>query len=255
MIECGALPAAGVMAGRAYCAELTTVGIVRGMAGHTIRRRASEHTIRMAGLAGNAGVRPGQCEGRVIVVEVDVLPTTGIMAGGAVSPKLAAMRVHGGMAGVTILGCAFEYAVDVTGRARHVHMPTRERKSRLVMIEAHILPGAGVMADATVCSKLSAVRIVARMTGKAVGRGAFKDAVEMTGGAGHRFVAVNQRKTGRAVIELNVLPICRVVAAGAIPVHLAVVDIAMARGAVPGRAFESVVLMAICTGNTGMFTH
>ena len=255
MIECSALPTIGVMAGRADCPELTTVGIVRGMTGHTLRGRASEYTIHMAGLAGNAGVRPGQCEGRIIVVEVDILPAAGIVAGGAVGPKLAAVRLQGGMAGVTVLGCAFEDAVDVTGRAWHVYMPTRERKTRLVMIETHIPPGAGVMAGATICAKLAAVRIVLRVTGKAVGCGAFEDAVEMTCGTGHGFVAVDQWKTGRAVIEANVIPICRIVAAGAIPIHLAVVDVAVTGGAVLRRAFESVVLVAICAGNTRMLTQ
>jgi hypothetical protein len=114
------------------------------------------------------------------VIEVDIHPSAGIMAGGAVGSKLAAMRVLGGVAGVTILRRAFEYVIHVTGRTLHIHMPAGERKTGLIVIEAYILPGAGVMAGATVCAELSVVHILGGMARKAVCGRPLINTVEMT---------------------------------------------------------------------------
>ena len=102
------------------------------------------------------------------MVEVHVLPPAGIVARGAIRPKLAAMRILRGVAGVTILRCAFEHVIHVTGGTRHIQMPAGERKTGPAVIEAYILPGAGVMAGATICAKLSAVHILGCMTCKTV---------------------------------------------------------------------------------------
>ena len=59
MIKCVALPTAGVMAARAYRAELTIVGIFCGVARHAFLGCAFEYAVDVTGLALNARVRAG----------------------------------------------------------------------------------------------------------------------------------------------------------------------------------------------------
>lgn len=54
-----------------------------------------------------------QSEGNSIVIEGGRFPVCGGMAGIALCAEGASMHVVLGMAGVTVFGCAFEYAVDV----------------------------------------------------------------------------------------------------------------------------------------------
>jgi hypothetical protein len=177
------------------------------------------------------------------------------MAGGAIGSKLAAMGILRGVTGITILRRAFEYVIDVTGRALDVGMLAAERKTGLVVIEANILPGAGIMARAALLAKLSVVHIPAGMACKAVRCCTFIAAVDMTGGTGHTLMAVKQWKTSLAVIELDVLPIARVMAAGAIPSHLPIVDICMTRCTIAGCTLEGLVFVAIPTCHTAVLTN
>ena len=57
-----------------------------------------------------------------------------------------------------------------------------ERKTRVVVIEGHIAPSAGVMAGAAIRTKLTIVLVIRSMTGVAVRRCTFIYTVDMTGG-------------------------------------------------------------------------
>jgi hypothetical protein len=56
VIECGVLPAGGVMASGTYRAELAAVSVIGRVTGYTFRRRAFENPVDVAGPALNARV-------------------------------------------------------------------------------------------------------------------------------------------------------------------------------------------------------
>ena len=59
-------------------------------------------------------MQPGQREIRVVMVEGDIRPFGGFMAGGAIGTKLSVVFVLRGMTGITILGSALVNVVDMT---------------------------------------------------------------------------------------------------------------------------------------------
>ncbi|OIN88161.1 MAG: hypothetical protein AUJ21_11330 [Anaerolineae bacterium CG1_02_58_13] len=168
------------MAGRAIRAELPVVFIVVAMTGIAILRRAFEDAVHMTTRACHAGMRARQLEGRKIMVKTGRLPGAGGMAGRTIRAELPLVIVVLLMTGIAILRRAFINAVLMATRASHAGMRARQLEGRKIMVKTGRLPGAGGMAGRAIRAELSLVVVVLLMTGIAILRRAFEDAVHMT---------------------------------------------------------------------------
>ena len=102
------------------------------------------------------------------------------MAGRAIRAELPVVFIVVAMTGIAILRRAFEDAVHMTTRASHAGMRARQLEGRKIMVKTGRLPGAGGMAGRAIRAELSLVVVVLLMTGIAILRRAFEDAVHMT---------------------------------------------------------------------------
>jgi len=93
VIEAGGFPGRRGMAAGAFRSALSTVHIIRRMAGHTLRRRPFVAISEMALDASDGLVLVVQREGSLAVIEARVLPHLGIVAGSAIPPQLAPVRL------------------------------------------------------------------------------------------------------------------------------------------------------------------
>lgn len=94
------------------------------------------------------------------MIEGYILPAGCIMAGGTYRPELSIVGIPGGMAGIAIRGCPFEHTIGVTGHTLNILVLSGQGEGRLVVIEGHILPAAGVMTGAAVRTELTAMWIL-----------------------------------------------------------------------------------------------
>ena len=69
-------------------------------------------------------------------------------------------------------------------------------KSRFGVVESRIRPAIRCVTGAAVLAKLPIVVVVLGMTGVTTGWCAFKDAIDVTSGAGNRLVAANKGESG-----------------------------------------------------------
>lgn len=243
VIEGRISPSAGVVTGFAVHAELTVVGILRRVAGITIRRRASVNAVGVAGLTLRRGVPAGKRKGGVVVIEVHVRPFCGFMARSAVHTELTIMFVLRGVTGVTILRRAFIHVVDVAGFTGGARVRSRKRKGGIPVVERYVLPAARSMARGTDRAELSVVDVFRGMARITILRRAFIDPVDVTRLALDACMPARQRKSGFVVIEGGVLPSAGVMAGGAIRAELTVMRVP--RGVTGktrfGRPLENVV--------------
>jgi len=79
--------------------EAALVGIILLVTGNTLHRRPYKGQICVASAAHHGQVRAHQFEIRIVVVEIGRLPGYGRMAGGAIGPQFAPMRIVGRVAG------------------------------------------------------------------------------------------------------------------------------------------------------------
>jgi len=134
------LPAIGRMTGSAIRAELTVVRVILFMAGIAILRSTFEDAIHMAFLAGHAQMFSNQRECKFGMIDTDLVPTFGCMAGGAIGAKLAAMFVILLVTRETIRWRPFKHPIDVAFFALNINMQTGELKSGQVMVEVGWFP-------------------------------------------------------------------------------------------------------------------
>lgn len=137
-----------------------------GVAGKTVLRCAFESAVRMASFALDCGVQTGQWEARLGVIEVDIFPLGGDVAGGAIGAELSIMDIFGGMTGKAVFGRAFVYIPGVTVCACDRFVAANQRKAGQAVIETHVLPIVGVMALCAILAHLPVVEI--HMTGCAL---------------------------------------------------------------------------------------
>lgn len=123
------------------------------------------------------------------------------------------------------------------------------------MVEVDILPGCWLMATSAIRTKLPAVRIFRGMTGITTRGGVFIFSVDMAGRTRDTAVTAGQREAGPAVIEIDILPVSRVMTIGAVASHLPGVNIFMTRCAIGRRILEQKIVMATFTCGTGMFAN
>ena len=113
VIDGDLIPGCRHMASAAVRAKGTLVMVVLLVAGIAYGRSALEDPVNVTLLTSHRGVRPGEGESRFAVVEADLLPIRGHMAGGAVLPEAALVVVVLLVAGETGRWRAFENLIDV----------------------------------------------------------------------------------------------------------------------------------------------
>ena len=160
MVECSVRPITCVMTGTTIRTKLAVVMIVLFMARIAILRRTFENAIHVALSAGNIYVRTCQLEGSQVVIECSILPISCIMASTAIRTELTVMMIVLFMAGITILWCTLEDAVDMTTCTGHADVCTGQFESRQIMIKGSRFPCRRIMAGTAAGSKLTIVCIV-----------------------------------------------------------------------------------------------
>ena len=130
-----------------------------GVAGKTVLRCAFESAVRMASLALDCGVQAGQWEARLGVIEVDIFPLGGDVAGGAIGAELSIMDVFGGMTGNTILGCAFVFIPNVTICACDRFMAANQRITGQTVVKGNVFPVGRVVAFGAIIAHLPIVEV------------------------------------------------------------------------------------------------
>jgi len=103
VVETGFLPIIWCVANATIYTKFTLVSVILGVAGITFLRRAFEEVINMALSASYFGVRTGELESSLGVVEGRLFPVIWSMAAGAIHAKLALVCVIFGVAGGAIL--------------------------------------------------------------------------------------------------------------------------------------------------------
>jgi hypothetical protein len=108
------LPTGGIVTGPAVRSELSIVFVPGCMTGETIRRRAFENAVYMAGRAGGIFMQTHQRESCFVMVEGCVFPAGRSVAGRAVCTELPVMSIILFMAGDAIFRGPFKHSVDMT---------------------------------------------------------------------------------------------------------------------------------------------
>ena len=104
MIKCRRLPTCGSVALSAVLPKLTVVRVIFGVAREAVLRSAAILLVRMAFLAFDRGMLPGELEVRQPVVKFGWLPAFYVVAGGTILPEAALMGIFLRVAGGAVLG-------------------------------------------------------------------------------------------------------------------------------------------------------
>jgi hypothetical protein len=104
MIELRGFPTGGCMAAEALGPALATVNVIGCVAGHAGGRRALVSIAEVTLRAVDALVFVMQRKRRLVVIEFDLLPGPGVVAGGAIAAQLAFVRLLRRVAADTIAG-------------------------------------------------------------------------------------------------------------------------------------------------------
>ncbi len=202
---------AGGAAGREASRLVIRIGgavVVLGMAGVAVGRGPSEDVIDVAARAGHGGVRAGQREGRVVVVEDRAGPACGGMAGCARRREASGLVIRIGRAGevlgvarVAIRRSSSKHVIDVAAGAGDRRVRAGQRERRLVVIEDRARPrGGGVAglagggeAGGHVIRIRSAVEVLG-VAGVAICRRSRKHIIDVAAGAGDGSVCAGERE-------------------------------------------------------------
>ena len=119
-------------------------------------------------------MRSCQLEGRQIMIEGGICPTTRIMASAAIRTELTVMMIVLFMAGITILRRALEDAIHMAACASHIDMCAGQLEGCQIMVKCDILPTIRIMASAAACAELTIMLIIFFVTSNAVCWSAFE---------------------------------------------------------------------------------
>jgi hypothetical protein len=169
MVEGGGSPGGGGMAGGAVGAELPLVVVVRGVTGVTVGGGALVDVANMAGGTGHTDMRPSQLKGGQVMVEGGGSPCERGMAEAAIGAEGTLVGIIGGVAGVTIDGCAGIDIARMASFARSLGMFPNQREVRPAMVEIGRSPTGGGMAGATSGTERTLMGVIRGVTGIAIG--------------------------------------------------------------------------------------
>ena len=190
-------------------------------------RRPGEASVHVALRAGNAGVRAGEGEGSLVVIETGALPRGRGMAGGAILREVLGYVIRargllkiGQVAARALHRGAREDSVRVALGARKRDMrPGQCEFRRRVVIEFGPLPLGGRMAKRAVLRKprghvvrAGGLLEIGQVAAGALERRRGVVAVHMTLCAVHGRVRAGEREPCRGVVEFSALPVGCVVA-------------------------------------------
>jgi len=179
-------------------------------------------------------------EGRIVVIEGDIIPTAGRMAGAAIGAKLPVVIVVGSMTGIAVGWRALIDTIGMTVATGQITMLPHQWETRIGMIKGRAAPATGRMTGSAIGSELSVVMIIGSMTGETIFWSPFEHIVCMTGFAVDIIVLPCQRETRIRVIEGYIAPTTCVMTSHTIGSKLPVVVVirSMAGKAIFGCAFE-----------------
>jgi hypothetical protein len=136
VIEAGRFPAAGGMATGAFRTALPAMHVVRRMAGDALLWRPLVAIPEMALHASDGFVFVVQWKARLAVIKVHVLPYLRIMAGSAIPPQLALVRLLCLVAnGAFARSIPKRFAGLMTADARQIGVCTLQRELRVAVVE------------------------------------------------------------------------------------------------------------------------
>ena len=257
MVEGGALPASGVMAGLAFFTLLAFVHVVFPVAGQAGRRGIFVFLVLVAIVAFHLAVLARQRESRLVVVELVILPVAFAMTVAAQLTQGAFVLVNFFMAGDTRHGSLFEDHALVASLALDVFVLATQGKTRRAVIETRLVPVALDVTLGAVGAEGVFVLVVFFVAGNAGGLQIV--AIQVPGvttiAPGLAMLAAQDISGIRIVIEPDSAPGLGVVAGLALfaIAPLVLVVLAMARPAGHRRVLEGVVLVAILAFGLGMF--
>jgi hypothetical protein len=168
----------------------------------------------MAGGTLHACMTSVQRKGSIVVVEGDIPPVAGVMAGGAVRAELTIVPVIVCMTGIAVLRRTSEHAICVTYGTLNAGMTAPQGECCIVVVEGDIPPTGRRMARSAVRAELTIMPVIACMAGEAILRSAAQNSILVTGCALDIDMTASQWKGGRIVVEDDVLPAARIVAPG-----------------------------------------
>lgn len=207
MIEVPQLPAARVVAAFALRAQAPLVHILLVMARDAFGLGVPELLRQMALLARHHDVSPRQRKTRAPVIEGGALPVIGAVTGLALLALLALVHVILAVARETCRRGVLVLLVLVAAVAFHLAVLSLQGKSRLVVIEAGVLPGALAVAGAAQLAQGTLVLVLLPVTGNTRHRGLFEDRALVAGIARDIGMLPAQGETRGAMIETRLLPV------------------------------------------------
>ena len=227
MIERRWLPASRCMAAGAL-AERTLMRVVLAVAIHAHRRRAFKDLVGMAFVAGHVGVQADELESGSAVIERREFPAIGGVAFGAVGAQCAVVRIILAMAVRASLRGAYKSLVGMAFVTRHTRVLAGETEDRLSVVEGGLFPVVRKMAFGAVVAQGAFVRVIAVMTIGALLRETLEDIIDVALGALDVHMLAYQLEDGLIVVEMDLFPIIRRVAFGAVRAQLAFVCVILA---------------------------
>mgnify|MGYP005841124861 CR=1 FL=1 len=168
LVEESRRPACRIVTGGTRFAKQTRVVLRLKVAGGAFLRCALKNVASVAIRTGDIHVRPCEGESRQRVVKGGILPPFGGMALGAILTELPLVCVVCLVAGVTLLGCALEYAVHMAGFTCQDAMRSCQRERRQGMVKGSALPTFGCMALGAVLTKAPGMGIILGVAGETV---------------------------------------------------------------------------------------
>ena len=174
MIEAHVLPPSRAVAGSAVASMATTMDVldaVTALAASLERPRLRTRSRRgVAARTARRHVTPCQREARLGMVEGRLLPAGGRVTTTAICPESPAMCVVDSMTVTTAVANFLIALGEMTRTTRRRDVPAFQRKSRLGVIEAGLLPASLGVTGRAVFTHLTRVDVLFAMARDAIGR-------------------------------------------------------------------------------------
>lgn len=179
MVKVHVAPTRRLMAGFAGCPILTVVAVILGMTGEAVLRRAPEDSIGMAGFTGLRSVRTDQRKTGAVMVEDNIAPAGGRMAGSAFFSERSVMHIVFGVAGKTTRPNRRENTVHMALGTIRLGMLADQRKASAGMVKVCHLPIIRGVTLIALFAKFTLVRVLIAMAGETILRRPFEYIIYM----------------------------------------------------------------------------
>jgi len=142
----------------------------------------------------------------------------------------------------------------MAGSAWHTCMTAAQREGSIIVVKGYIPPAAGSMTGCAVCTKLTIMPVIVCVTGIAVLRRTFEDAINMTTDTLKTDMTAPQGECCIAEVKGDIPPTGGRMACGAVRAELTCMRIirGMAGETILWGAAQNSILMAGCTLHIGV---